>query len=234
MMERLSPGLALDAGCGRGLVSFMLLSKGWQVDAFDISIQSINFVKRSIPPSYATRIRLHVLNLDEINRSQQAIDLNHGEYDLVVCSEILEHLENDREALGQLTKFLKRGGNALITAPLDDSLMDIEDEFGGHYRRYSLENLMNIIRDAGLVPMQIVRWGFPVCRVFKRFIVPIAVPVIVRRGQTEKSRSIAGDRIWTKAAKLCSNFLADIDSKFYGHAKSIGVVILAEKHDEVG
>lgn len=71
-----------------------------------------------------------------------------NEFDLIICSHVLEHVQDDRIALKELKRVLRKGGIAVIMVPIT-SKITIEDpyeqdpkvrleKFGqeDHYRRY--------------------------------------------------------------------------------------------------
>ncbi len=55
----------------------------------------------------------------------------------VVMLDVLEHIEDDREALTILHSLLERGGYAVLTVPALQVFWSIHDEVNRHYRRYS-------------------------------------------------------------------------------------------------
>lgn len=83
-------------------------------------------------------------------------------YDVVICSHVLEHVEDDKVALKELYRVLKKGGEALILVPLDlrrilfdekTGLSEYENwkRFGqkDHVRRYTENIIIKRIEDAG-------------------------------------------------------------------------------------
>lgn len=42
-------------------------------------------------------------------------------YDLILCNHVLEHIPNDRKAMGELYRVLKKGGTLIAQVPLDES-----------------------------------------------------------------------------------------------------------------
>lgn len=53
-----------------------------------------------------------------------------GAFDLLLSSHVLEHLPDDRPALGELARVLRPGGRAVIMVPYDPGLAETEE--GGH------------------------------------------------------------------------------------------------------
>ena len=63
--------------------------------------------------------------------------------------DVLEHIEDDRAALASLYDSIEPGGMLYISVPARSALWSAEDDFAGHYRRYSLPHLKDIISAAG-------------------------------------------------------------------------------------
>lgn len=90
-------------------------------------------------------------------------------FDIILCSHVLEHITDDRKALGELYRVLRPGGFAIIMAPV---LLDLENDFedntittvsgrwkyfgqDDHVRIYSKEGLCNKMKEAGFVVKQL-------------------------------------------------------------------------------
>lgn len=74
--------------------------------------------------------------------------------DAVVLLNVLEHIENDGEALRQLYRILKPGGIAVIEVPAGPNLYDVYDKLLMHHRRYALGQLIKLTRSAGFQTLQ--------------------------------------------------------------------------------
>jgi SAM-dependent methyltransferase len=70
-------------------------------------------------------------------------------FDLVGVYDVLEHLEDDRQAIGALKKVLKINGGILITVPQHPELWSSTDEDAQHTRRYRPGELEGKLRETG-------------------------------------------------------------------------------------
>ena len=81
----------------------------------------------------------------------------------VVCSfEVLEHIEDDAAALTAWTEHLAPGGSVWLSVPAHPERFAAADEAVGHLRRYSRQQLADLLDAAGLEPVRIDNIGFPV------------------------------------------------------------------------
>ena len=71
-------------------------------------------------------------------------------YDLVAILDVLEHVEEDREALESIARKLKPGGRILITVPAHPWMWSAHDVVNHHKRRYTRKSLRKVVADAGL------------------------------------------------------------------------------------
>ncbi len=70
-------------------------------------------------------------------------------FDLVIGFEVLEHVEEDLEALKEIYRVLKRGGTFIFAVPLHKKWFTKADYFAGHVRRYEPEEIINKVKGAG-------------------------------------------------------------------------------------
>jgi SAM-dependent methyltransferase len=73
-----------------------------------------------------------------------------GSFSSVVCSEVLEHLPDDRAALKEMARIMTEKGSLILTVPHRRFYFANDDRFVGHYRRYEISELAEKLRDAGL------------------------------------------------------------------------------------
>jgi ubiquinone/menaquinone biosynthesis C-methylase UbiE len=70
--------------------------------------------------------------------------------DVVVLLNVLEHIENDIEAVRQLRRILKPGGAVVLEVPAGPHLYDVYDKVLLHFRRYKLSGLRRLLTNCGL------------------------------------------------------------------------------------
>jgi SAM-dependent methyltransferase len=72
-------------------------------------------------------------------------------YDLVMATDIIEHVDNDDAALCEIARVLKPGGFAIVTVPAFQSLWGLQDTVSHHKRRYRKHEVVNKLHKAELV-----------------------------------------------------------------------------------
>jgi len=85
------------------------------------------------------------------NAYARVSDLPEGHYPYVFTLNVLEHIEDDAAALGDLYRLLSPGGKLLIYVPAFAALFTSMDLQVGHHRRYRLSGLMKLVDQAGFV-----------------------------------------------------------------------------------
>ncbi len=71
-------------------------------------------------------------------------------FDTVICLNVIEHVEDDVQALQNIRGVLSDGGNAIVLVPRYPRLFGSLDEVLGHQRRYTKARLEAVGRQAGL------------------------------------------------------------------------------------
>jgi ubiquinone/menaquinone biosynthesis C-methylase UbiE len=96
--------------------------------------------------------------------------LPDGSVDGVTALNVLEHIDDDVQALKEIHRILKIGGLAHIEVPANPSCYDLYDEVLLHHRRYALSELREICRSIGFSIEASTHLGFfvyPLFRVIK-------------------------------------------------------------------
>ncbi len=99
----------LEVACGTGGITFPLASLGCSVKAFDINTSAVESVRKQIEINGITNLTVSV---DDGNTFAD------GEtYDIVIASEVLEHVPNPARMLGNIEKRMNEGSYLIITTP---------------------------------------------------------------------------------------------------------------------
>lgn len=87
-----------------------------------------------------------------INASISNIPFKDNSFDLIISLDVLYHLgvESDRKALKELTRVLSKGGALLLNLPAYDSLRGRHDKAVHTRHRYTLRELKEKVKAAGL------------------------------------------------------------------------------------
>lgn len=73
-----------------------------------------------------------------------------GSADLVLCQNVLEHIDDEHGAVADMAGALKPGGRLLLLVPAGPRLFGALDEVYGHHRRYTREHLGAVVAGTGL------------------------------------------------------------------------------------
>ena len=78
-----------------------------------------------------------------------------GAFTHTICSEVLEHLADDRTALKELARVMAPSGRLVLTFPHRKFYFARDDHFVKHFRRYELSEIEDRLKEAGLKPVLI-------------------------------------------------------------------------------
>jgi SAM-dependent methyltransferase len=130
----------LDAGCGTGgnLVEF----GGVGVDPAGEAVA-------------ACRAR----GLDVVQASAGALPFADSSFDLLLATDVLEHVDDDVAALRELRRVAAPGAVLLVTVPAHPRLWSGHDEALHHRRRYRRAELLARVRRGGWEPVAVTWWN---------------------------------------------------------------------------
>ena len=92
--------------------------------------------------------RVHVAR--ETLPSSPALSGLAGQCDLVLCQNVLEHIEDDSAAAAAMAAALRPGGGLVLLVPAHPRLFGALDRSYGHFRRYDRPRLEAVVRGTGL------------------------------------------------------------------------------------
>ena len=133
----------LEVGSGTGAMTRYLATRE-HVTATDIDAQYVELLKRTYDGSPNVEVRQ--LDLARIGED----GLVAKSYDTVVCSNVLEHVEDDGAALRAMRDLCTPGGRVILIIPAFQQLYGAIDEAIGHYRRYTRPEIEAKLTAAGM------------------------------------------------------------------------------------
>lgn len=71
-------------------------------------------------------------------------------FDLVLATDVLEHVAPEQRAIAEIRRVLRPGGLALVTVPAFPALWGLQDEVSHHLRRYRRHELVARLQGGGL------------------------------------------------------------------------------------
>jgi SAM-dependent methyltransferase len=139
MLDRIGlppDALILELGCGTG-GNFPLLARRGKLYAVDADATALEFA--------ASR------GLAKLARGSLPgeFPFDGMSFDLIVMTDVLEHLDDERGSLRLVKSTLKPGGWLLMTVPALAWLWSLHDATHHHHRRYRAPELAALMRDCG-------------------------------------------------------------------------------------
>ena len=141
----------LEVGCGTGNLLHLLSTNDFELSGTDYSNDYLIKARKKNPD-----IAFFQGDLTDI----KSWEIYRNSYDSIICSEVLEHIKDDLTALRIILSLLKPNGVLIITVPALNSLYSKFDKNVGHYRRYSMKSVCNIVNQAGFVIEKTRYWNF--------------------------------------------------------------------------
>lgn len=127
----------LDAGCAWGYGTRFFTDKARSVTGLDPNGEAVEVARQRYP------------DITFVEGSLEHTEFESEAFDAILCLDVLEHVEDDRQSLGELWRILKPGGRLVLSVPhggplgfLDpdnygaDLLAWVKRRLPGLYRRY--------------------------------------------------------------------------------------------------
>ncbi len=148
-----------DLGCGNGHISGRLANLGFEVVGVDASASGIQLARRAYP------------NVEFVEAFIDR-ELSIGEFDLVVSSDVIEHMYRPADLLEAARALLKPGGQLLIGTPyhgylknlvlaasgrMDAHYSALHD--GGHIKFFSVNTLSTLMKNNGFEDLSFTFYG---------------------------------------------------------------------------
>ncbi len=143
----------LDAGCGSGR-NMVELARHGSVTGVELSDTSVEIARgRGVGEVIAGSVLEMPFAADS--------------FDLAVCLDVIEHLDDDHAALTELRRVIAPGGSLLVTVPAYPWLWSGHDVINHHRRRYTRRSLQRAAEQAG--------WEQVRTTYFNSLLLPVAI-----------------------------------------------------------
>jgi ubiquinone/menaquinone biosynthesis C-methylase UbiE len=140
----------LEIGCSGGALIRFLNKKGFnETYGIDISEDAIKICKK--------RKIQNVNTMDARN-----IKFTNNKFDLIIASDIIEHIKEDKSALLEWNRILNVNGKMIIFAPAFNYLWSNHDTINRHYRRYNKKSFLKILNETNFQVNRISYWNFTI------------------------------------------------------------------------
>jgi len=159
LLPPLPPGARiLDIGCGNGFWAGQFLAKGFTVVGIDPSEKGITIARRSYPKA---RFEQTIASSDLLQR------LGEPPFDVIVSTEVVEHLYSPRDWASAAFNALKPGGRLICSTPYHGYIKNLALAVfnkwdwhvkplwdGGHIKFWSRATLTELLLEPGFVNIQ--------------------------------------------------------------------------------
>ena len=168
-LTTVEPGSLLEVGCGAGTLLFELHSQGFNCEALEASTPAIKLARAVAQNNYS----LHA----------EAQSHWQNSFDYLLALEVLEHIEDDAEALTTWREWLNPRGRAIISVPAHRHKWTASDEWAGHFRRYNREDFIAALQESGFKVERLESYGFPIANMISPLRARIHAKQLVSRQQ---------------------------------------------------
>ncbi|MCI0336509.1 MAG: class I SAM-dependent methyltransferase [Acidobacteria bacterium] len=135
----------LEVGSGTGNITQFLCTNDCEVTATDI----VPSYRSELQRLFSEMPNVRIGNFDLTAKAPE--EFLKRSFDTVVCLNVLEHIEDDLFALGQMRDVLKTGGKLALLVPAHRILYGEFDRAVGHFRRYERRELKSKLKQSGFV-----------------------------------------------------------------------------------
>src|SRR5258706_11163261 len=151
----------LEVGCGAGELSRRLLQRGYAGTGLDLSAAAVEQARTRLGREIAAgRYRLHHGSVDDLEPAEL--------YDCVLSIMVIEHLPDDVAFVQTIASRVRPGGFVILGVPGRKDRWCLEDETVGHLRRYDRKDLVRVMAEAGLDPIEVWSVSVPVANLLFR------------------------------------------------------------------
>lgn len=183
----------IDVGCGSGelLAQINKFYPAKNLFGFDISSKAIKLAKKNFP-----KLNFFQGNLIKIPKKFE------GKFKTIICSEVLEHLENDLAAIKNLERLSQKNSLVFVSVPSLTAHWSQLDKSVGHFRRYEPNELERKMTENGFKVIERFSWGKLLYPPYQKIIEKHLIKIISEDKKTSLENSLL--------QKTISNFIYNL------------------------
>jgi len=220
----------LEVGCGYGYLTYSLRKMGHEVFGIDIAKNAIKFAKQNFGNYFSLG------SINDIHKKDK--------FDIIIATELIEHLQNPAEFISLCTNLLKDKGKIIITTPNKDYSpkktiwkTDLPPVHTVWLSKKSFENLSNqnnlkcnFVDFSKYVSIKENKLISYLLSILHQSTLPL--PILDKNGQpyhkrvaisNSRVRKIAKTVIFSYPIKLSSHILAKL---FNSESQTLGVILI--------
>jgi len=137
---------ALDLGCGDGAVSAAVPAQ--QLTLADVSPVALDRARGRLPEAEAVELE-----------PDAPLPFGDGTFDLVVCTEAIEHVHDLQLFLSEARRVLEPRGRLALTTPANRFLIRAPDPLSPHLRHLTKRSLRGLLEEMGFEVQELRRRG---------------------------------------------------------------------------
>lgn len=124
----------LDVGCNGGTIALpLMIHKDCYVKGIDIVPELVNkAISRGV--------------FAKVGEAENLKDIQTDTFDVVICSEVLEHLYDPIAAIKEAHRVLKKGGKYIVTFPAPEGKMSGDTLGDYHQKNYSYDEINGLFK----------------------------------------------------------------------------------------
>jgi len=168
ILRYIAGGKVLEIGCGTGNILLGIAKRCEEAIGVDPSLIAVKMSRNRVRQAGLENVRL--ARADGLK-----LCFPDDSFGMVVCADVVEHLDDEYAFLSEVKRVLKPRGKALITAPASKRLWSRLDDEAGHRRRYDIQILRSLLSDLGFAEIRIRYWNsilFPVILLYRKLLNP--------------------------------------------------------------